>query len=304
MSTQQLKTITTGQPARRPANFPAMLEQYKGEVARALPKHLNPDNMLRVALTAFRMNPKLEECQPASVFAAVVQASQLGLRPNMLGECYLIPYKDQCTLQIGYQGLLELVRRSGLVDSIGCYIVHERDTYEVNFGTEPGITHRPYLDGDRGPAKFGYAVAKLKGGGTHVEVMSIAEINEIRDRSQNVRNAKKYGKPTPWDTDYEEMARKTLARRICKWLPKSNELAQALTLSDAADRDAQRLNIDDAINGTFTAPTVIDGEIGPTGEAGPVGPPDGPALAGQAGSLPSDPSGPEARALDAKAARD
>ena len=115
MSTQALR-VATG--AAKPTNFPGMLDAYKGEIARALPKHLNADTMARVALTCFRMNPKLGQCQPASVFAAVIQASQLGLRPGLLGECYLIPYKDQCTLQLGYQGLLELVRRSGLVDSI------------------------------------------------------------------------------------------------------------------------------------------------------------------------------------------
>lgn len=267
MSTNQLKAVATASAGKRTDSFPAMLEAYKGEVARALPRHLNPDNMLRIALTAFRMNPRLNECEPASVFACVVQASQLGLRPNMLGECYLIPYKDHkgnkyvCQLQIGYQGLLELVRRSGLVDSISCYLVHEKDTYQVRFGTDAGLTHEPYLDGDPGEVKFGYAVAKLKGGGIHVEVMTRPEIERIRDRSQNVRTARKYDKETPWDTDFEEMARKTIARRICKWLPKSNELGIALQLSDTADRNAQRLTVDDAINGTFVAPALEAGGI-------------------------------------------
>lgn len=266
MSTNQLRTVATGKPVRTDS-FPAMLDAYKGEIARALPKHLNPDNMLRIALTAFRMNPRLNECEPASVFACVVQASQLGLRPNMLGECFLIPYKDgrsgkyNCQLQIGYQGLLELVRRSGLVDSISCYLVHEKDTYQVRFGTDSGLVHEPYLDGDPGDVKFGYAVAKLKGGGLHVEVMTRTEIERIRDRSQNVKTARRYDKETPWDTDFEEMARKTLARRICKWLPKSNELGIALQLSDTADRNAQRLTIDDAINNTFIPPPMDSSAI-------------------------------------------
>lgn len=261
MSTQQLKQVATNKPVRTDS-FPAMLEAYKGEIARALPRHLNPDTMLRVALTAFRMNPRLNECEPASVFACVVQASQLGLRPNMLGECFLIPYKDHkagkmiCQLQIGYQGLLELVRRSGLVDSISCYLVHEKDTYEVRFGTDAGLVHQPYLDGDPGEVKFGYAVAKLKGGGLHVEVMTRPEIERIRDRSQNVKTARRYDKETPWDTDFEEMARKTIARRICKWLPKSNELGIALQLTDTADRGTQRLDIQDAIQNTFVAPAL------------------------------------------------
>lgn len=264
MSTQALRTVATGQPAK-PTNFPAMLDTYKGEIARALPRHLNADTMARIALTCFRMNPKLGECQPASVFASVIQASQLGLRPGLMGECYLIPYKDQCTLQLGYQGLLELVRRSGLVESIGAYLVHERDTYQVRFGTEPGVEHTPFLDGDRGAVKFGYAVAHIKGGGKHVEVMTLAEIQRIRDRSQNVKNAKRFNKETPWDTDFEEMARKTLIRRICKYLPKSNELALAMALDDAAGRGAQNLSVDDAIAGTFVPPA-IEGEATDKGD--------------------------------------
>jgi recombination protein RecT len=269
MSNTALKAVTTGTAvAKRPDNFPGMLEAYKSEIARALPRHLNPDTMARIALTCFRMNPKLAECQPASVFACVIQASQLGLRPGLMGECYLIPFKDQCTLIPGYQGLLELVRRSGLVDSIGAYLVHERDTYAVRFGTDPGVQHEPCLDGDPGPVRFGYAVAKLKGGGTHVEVMTLAEINRIRDRSQNVKNARKYGKDTPWDTDFDEMARKTLIRRICKYLPKSNELATALALDSAADRSAQTLNVQDAIANTFVPPAIDmeTGEVTPSAQ--------------------------------------
>lgn len=255
MTTQALKAVThPGQ--RRPENFPAMLEAYKGEIARALPKHLNADTMARVALTCFRMNPKLAECQPASVFACVIQASQLGLRPGLLGECYLIPFKDQCTLILGYQGLLELVRRSGLVDSLGAYLVHEKDKYQVHFGTNPRVEHEPNIDDDPGAVKFGYAVAQIKGGGVHVEVMTLREINAIRARSSNVVNAKKYGKLTPWDTDFEEMARKTILRRICKYLPKSNEIALAMALDDAAQRGAQNLSVHDAIESTFVPPTV------------------------------------------------
>lgn len=226
-----------------PNNFPAMLEAYKTEIQRALPRHLNPDNMMRVALTCFRMNPKLAQCQPVSVFSCVIQASQLGLRPGMLGECYLIPFKDQCQLVIGYQGLLELVRRSGLVDSIAAYVVREKDEFNVRFGTDPGVTHVPYLDGDAGAPRLFYAVAKLKGGGTHVEVMSLTEVEKIMNASQNVKNARAWNKTTPWDDHFDEMGRKTILRRICKYLPKSNELALGLALNDAGERGAQALTL-------------------------------------------------------------
>ena len=270
-ATEQLRSVATGDKPK-PTSFPGMLEAYKGEIARALPKHLNADNMARIALTCFRMNPKLAQCEAASVFACVIQASQLGLRPGLMGECFLIPFEERrknrtvCTLQLGYQGMLELARRSGLVLSLGAYIVHGKDTWTVRFGTEPGITHVPHLDGDPGAAKLGYAVAQLRGGGMHAEVMSIAEINRHRDRSQNYRAAKAGGWLTPWDTDYEEMARKTVIRRICKYLPKSNELAIGMALDDAAAAGVQALSVEDAISNVWV-PEVIDVE--PSESGGP-----------------------------------
>ena len=89
--------------------------------------------------------------------------------------------------------------------------------------------------------------------------MTVTEINKIRDRSQNVRNAARYGSDTPWTTDWEEMARKTLIRRICKYLPKSNELAIAMSLDDAAHRGPQNLSVQDAIEGAFVPPP-LEGE--------------------------------------------
>lgn len=264
MTTSQLREIATGEAAKRPTTFPKMLEAYKGEIARALPRHMNPDTMTRIALTCFRMNPRLAECEPASVFACVIQASQLGLRPGLMGECFLIPYKDNrnqkivCTLQLGYQGMLELARRSGQVLSINAWLVYEKDQYAVRFGTDPGIEHIPYLDGEAGKVRLGYAVAKLTGGATHAEVMTVREINAHRDRSANYRAAVQYKKTdNPWMTDYNEMARKTLIRRICKYLPKSNELAIGMALDDSANRGTQILTVDEAIDNAFV-PADVD----------------------------------------------
>lgn len=266
MSVDQLKKAAgaagTTEVAKRetPKDFPAMLERFKGEIARALPSHLNGDRMARIALTSFRSNPKLGQCDPRSVFAAIIVASQLGLEPGVMGQCYLIPYKNECQLQIGYQGLIDLVRRTGKVKRIEAHVVHERDKFTYRAGLTPVLEHEPCLEGDPGPARLAYAVAEFTDGGFHVEVMTGHQIEAIRDRSQNVINAKKYQKKTPWDTDPDEMWRKTLIRRICKYLPKSAELALAVAMDNAADRGEQRVSIDDAIEGTW-APIEIDGQV-------------------------------------------
>src|SRR4029077_1454863 len=124
MSTADLKAVTTGETAK-PKDFPAMLQAWLPEIKRALPKHLNADRMSRIALTAFRRTPKLAECDPRSVFAAVIQASQLGLEPDTLGRSYLIPYEKraqvngqwktvavECQFVPGWKGLVDLMNRS------------------------------------------------------------------------------------------------------------------------------------------------------------------------------------------------
>ena len=263
MSTQALMAAAGGQQKNiatmpKDRQFPAMLEQFKGEIARALPRHLNADRMARIALTCFRQNPKLAQCQPASVFAAVIQASQLGLEPGLLGQCYLIPYKDECTLQLGYQGLVDLVRRTGRVKRIEAHVVRDGDKFAYRTGLNTVLEHEPALDGDPGEMRLAYAVAEFSDGGFHVDVMTRQQIESIRDRSQNVQNARKWDKSTPWDTDSEEMWRKTLLRRICKYLPRSPELATAIALDEATK---QSLNIDDAINGTWAPAAEEEQEI-------------------------------------------
>jgi recombination protein RecT len=238
------------------ATFPNMLERFKGEIARALPRHLNADRMCRIALTEFRKNPRLAECDPRSVFAAIIVASQLGLEPGVLGQAYLIPYKQECQLIIGYQGLIDLVRRSGLVQRIEAHVVRHGEKFTYKSGLHTVLEHEPQLEGTPGALRLCYAVAEFKDGGYHVEVMVQDQVEKIRDRSQAVINAKKYNKTTPWDTDTEEMWRKTVLRRVCKYLPKSPEIATALSLDDAAAQGRQAITVDDAIAGTWQAPVL------------------------------------------------
>ena len=239
-------------------SFPALLKQHQAEIARALPRHINPDRMARIALTEFRKNPKLGECDPRSVFAAIILASQLGLEPGVLGQCYLIPYKSECQLIPGYQGLLDLARRTGRVKRIEAQVVYDRDRFTYRTGLSIFLEHEPMLDGDRGDPRLAYAVAEFADGGYHVEVMSRSEIDSIRDRSNGVQMAKRFGKKTPWDTDPDQMWRKTVLRRLCKFLPKSVELAQALSLDDSANRGSQGITVREAVSGEWSPPAIAD----------------------------------------------
>lgn len=238
-------------------NFLNMLEEMKPQFAAALPRHITPDRMVRVALTCYRMTPALKECTPESVMGAVVQCAQLGLEPGLLGQAYLVPFKrnkkdadgnwrswKECTFIPGYKGLIALARRSGDVSSITTEIVYERDTFEMQLGIEPFVKHEPFLDGDRGKIRLVYGVAQFKDGGRHFEWMSYPDVLKIRARSQ----AKDSG---PWVTDHEQMVRKTLIRRMANYLPMSVELAGAVQASDAVDK-GHSLTIDMAPDGQIT----------------------------------------------------
>lgn len=234
--------------------FPQLIEQLKPQIALALPKHLSADKMARIALTELRRNPKLAECDANSVMASIIIASQLGLEPGVMGDGWLIPYRGECQFVPGYQGLIKLVRNGGMVKSLEAHVVYANEKFEYRAGLETALTHEPLLDGDPGEPRLAYAVAHLNGGGIQVEVMSRFQIERIRNRSTGYQAAKKWKKETPWETDEAEMWRKTVTRRIVKMLPKSSELSLALALEDAAHRGAQKVEIQEAIEGTWVPP--------------------------------------------------
>ena len=102
-------------------NLKSLLDSAKKEIEAALPKHVTPERMMRIAMTEARKTPKLLECTPASFLGAVIQASQLGLEPGgALGHCYLIPYKNEVNFMIGYRGMVALAMRSDKVSHVSC----------------------------------------------------------------------------------------------------------------------------------------------------------------------------------------
>lgn len=247
-----------------------MLQKMQGEIARALPKHVTPDRMARVALTALRQTKGLAECTPASFLACIMQCAQLGLEPGTpLGHAYLIPFRvkgtQTCTLIIGYQGMLDLARRSGQVASVWAYPVYAGDRFVVRYGLAPTVEHEPAFDADRSPAKLThvYAAAKLRDSEAPVfVVLTRAEVEGFRKRGASGR-----GISTPWDTDYSAMAVKTAVRQLFKWLPKSIELARAAAIDEAPEAGRSQLAaMDDTVRDAVRSqglelPAETEGEV-------------------------------------------
>ncbi len=234
------------------------------ELGKALPSFITPERFIRVAVTSMRLNPKLAQCTQISVLAALFQAAQLGLEPNVEGQAYLIPYcnskfvvdpdnpkkkmwikKYECQFQIGYKGYIDLFYRHGAALMIDMHTVYENDIFEYSYGTNPFLKHCPVLK-DRGQAIAYYAVATLRNGGSVFKVMSKDEcINhgkthskcyitkEWDDSSKTYKKVTPHFEPSsPWAKDVNAMCKKTVLIQLVKLLPKSVELQKALAMDN------------------------------------------------------------------------
>jgi len=198
--------------------------KFRDEIAKALPKHLTPDRFIRVAVSTLTRTPKLKECEPVSLFGAMLTLSQLGIEPDGR-RAHLIPFENrrrgcvECQLIIDYKGLAEMAMRSGVVSYLHADVVCDADIFEENMGEI--VAHKIDRRKPRGEVYAAYAICKFKDGTAKAEVMSADEIEAIRKRSRA-------GNSGPWITDWNEMAKKTVFRRLSKWLPLSPEFRDAV----------------------------------------------------------------------------
>lgn len=212
----------------------ALLERYRPQMEVALPKHLSPDRMARLFMTCIANDPKLLECTQKSLVGSVIQLSQLGLEPGILGHAFLIPYRNkgvlECQVIPGYKGLLKLARNSGMILNVQANVVYEQDYFEYQFGLHPEITHKPTTEAVKpDDLRYAYAIVGIKDAlEPQWEIMNRREIMEVKASSRA-------GQSSPWVTHEPEMWKKTVLRRICKLLPSSIELQTAIALDEAAD---------------------------------------------------------------------
>lgn len=209
------------------------MQQYvkamEGEIKKALPSVITPERFTRMVLSAMSTNPKLTSCTPSSFLGAMMSAAQLGLEPNTpLGQAYILPYMNKGTLeaqfQLGYKGLIDLAYRSGEVEVVQAHIVYENDTFECEYGLEPKLTHTP-ADKDRGKPIKVYAVFKTKSGGYGFEVMSMDDV-----RNHASKYSKAYSSSfSPWKTNFEEMAKKTVLKKVLKYAPLKSDFVRGIT---------------------------------------------------------------------------
>lgn len=223
--------------AEKKNDLTTLLQKMGPEIARAVPKHVNPERMLRIAMTALRVNSDLMKCSPGSFLGCVLSAAQLGLEiGGPLAQAYLIPYKSECTLIVSYRGMINLARRSGLVTGIYAHEVREGDRFVYRLGLNPSLEHDPadVPDREEKPITHVYAVAKVKDADPVFVVLTRAQVEKYRARSRASGSG-------PWVTDFTAMALKTAVRRLFTWIPQSSEMLLAAAIDEAPETGARQL---------------------------------------------------------------
>ena len=233
----------------------ANAEQLKSCLGRTM----DWSRFAHIVLSEFKKTPALMNCTKDSVMSSVVVSARLGLEVgSTLGHLYLIPYKSTCTPILGYKGLIELVRRSGVVSKLEAHVVHANDRFEYELGMEPKLVHVPMLGGEkeRGERIAVYAIAVMRDGTKQFEVMDASEVHKIKISTQS---GGKYG---PWKDHESQMWRKTVIRRLVNYLPVSvlpQAAFEAIQAEDEAEYGRQDVR-------TVDAKTFDTGEFKPSAD--------------------------------------
>ncbi|RKP44708.1 recombinase RecT [Pararobbsia silviterrae] len=235
-------------------------QKHKAQLEMALPTHLKPDRMMRLALTQFSQNAELAKCDIRTIFASVIVAAQLGLEIGITGQGYLVPYKGKCTFVPGWQGLVDLVARAGrAVVYTGVIYSDQKYTFTDGARRDLVIHNETSLD-DPLDITHAYAIGWIKGADIPVvELWPISKIARHRDKVNKV-GQKHYS-----FNNWEMYARKVPLLQVIKYVPKSVELSNAIAL-DAASEDGKNFTIDGdgliAPISDLNTPDVDDGQHG------------------------------------------
>ena len=254
--------VTAVTAQKKPQTLQDYVQRMSSQIKLALPANLTADRFQRIVLTAISSNPNLQECTTTSFLGAMMTAAQLGVEPNTpLGQGYLIPrkakkgdqYINECTFQLGYKGMIDLAYRSGNIANIGAYTVYAKDEFHVQFGLNPDITHVPCMT-DRGDPIAFYAYYKTTDGGFGFDVMSV---DDVRKHAKQFSESVKRGWSSPWDSNFDEMAKKTVLKKVLKYAPLSTEVASKIGMDET---------VHDTISDNMTEEpivyTTIDAETG------------------------------------------
>ncbi len=213
-----------------PADIEKVFSRRVADIKNALPKAITLERMQRLCTTEFSMNPSLRGCSAISFLSAAVRSAQLGLEPgNGLGHCFFVPFQNRkagtndVQLIIGYRGMIDLAYRSGKVISVMPRVVYNDNEFRYQYGTNAHIFHVPAdVDEDDKNITHAYVVVEFANGSKQFEVMTRAAIDKTmkESKSSSFQNS-------PWKKHFDQMAMKSVVRKVFKYLPVSIEVQRA-----------------------------------------------------------------------------
>jgi recombination protein RecT len=242
-----------------------LIEKSAKEFKKALPIHMRPERLVRIALTCIRQNSELTQCTPASFVGALLVSAQLGLEP-MAGRAYILPFFNNKTGRkdaqfiVGYKGLAELFYRHEKSVQINWGVVHKNDEFDYEYGTQAKLRHKPAMN-DKGETIGYYVIAEVQGGAMPFMYMSKEDCIEHGKKHSKTYDQKtqQFYSSSPWAREPDAMCLKTVLIQLAKLLPLSIELQRAIS-ADETSRE-YREGIDDALD--IPAASWSNGEVGP-----------------------------------------
>jgi recombination protein RecT len=255
-----------------------LIKKSAKELGKALPEHMRPERLVRIALTCLRTNPELSKCTTESLLGSLFTAAQIGLEP-VAGRAYLLPFNNkrkignewrtvkEAQLVIGYRGLADLFYRHEKSLSLEWGVVQEGDEFDYQMGTSAHIKHKPALKGRGAPFAY-YVIATLKNGGKLFHVMGKEECLEHGKKHSKTydRTNNEFYKSSPWATAFDAMALKTVLIQLAKLLPLSIELQKAISV-DETSREYKE-GVSDAMEFPETTSWDVEAEIVKDTDAG------------------------------------
>jgi recombination protein RecT len=214
-----------------------LVKSLESQIKAALPKHINTTRFCRIIMTELRKNPELLKCNSNSLMGAILTASQLGLEPGILGQCYFVPFKQNVEFIIGVQGLVNLLYNNGNIETVSYEIVYENDTFERLLGLRPSLIHKINDEDNRGAIRGCYAVINFKNGSVYYKYMTKKDILKRKEVSKS-----KGSEYSPWNKWEEEMYVKTVIKGALKYCPLKTEIQEMIN-NDHIIKNPEKENI-------------------------------------------------------------
>ena len=212
--------------------FRQELAAMNGEFSNALPSHIKPERFQRVVMTVVQQNPALLNADRKSLLASCLKCASDGLIPDGR-EAALVLFGNTVNYMPMFTGIQKRVRNSGVISSIQSHVVYENDEFIWTQGVDSSVYHKPLFPGDRGKAVGAYAIAKFNDGSDpQIEVMDVNQIERVRAVSRSKSSG-------PWVQWWDEQARKTVFKRLAKWLPLDADVDNLIQHDNEVEREEE-----------------------------------------------------------------